>query len=190
MSKLFLNTIVQYGGKLSNSDKITILNAVSKHINKKIKIIEYKYGIKIKLDPLSVDNSDIMPKNILIDSFAKIDTNLKGNIPIYTNAKVSLPTPTISTVTAGIPLTPIGPFLGVPAIGINPFGNTNTIDDKNNKAIKYIEILKSIENELEKFKNGLIEKKNIDTTYFEFIDLEPDSIDNILSKYVTNYNKL
>ena len=45
MSKLFINTIIQYGGELSDSDKVTILNVASKHINKKMKILEYTYGI-------------------------------------------------------------------------------------------------------------------------------------------------
>lgn len=178
MSKIFLNTIIQYGGKLSNSEKNTLLNTIIKHTNKKIKIIEYKYGIKIKLEPLPIDTWNLMPKNIAINSVINVNSNFKGDIPIYTNTKINLPTPTISQVTAGIPLTPLGPVIQTPAIQINPFGNT--FDDLANKVTKYLEILKSIQAQLEQLKNGLVEKKDIDTTYFEFIDLEPEPIDHLL----------
>lgn len=187
MSKIFLNTILQHGGTLTNSEKVTILNDVSKHINKKIKILEYTYGIKIKLEPLSTDNYDSLPKNISIATVAKIDGPVRGEIPIVTSAQISLPTPTISQVTTGIPLTPYGPILGVPAIGINPFGNTSSLDEKNKKAIKYIEILRSIKSQLE---NPLLDKEKLDKTYFDFVDLEPDEIDEILDKTYSGYSSL
>jgi hypothetical protein len=180
MSKIFLNTIIQYGGELSNSEKNTLLNTIIKHTNKKIKIIEYKYGIQIKLNPLPINTWNLMPKNVVVNSVAKVNTNIKGNIPIYTNATINLQVPTISQVTAGIPLTPFGPVIQTPAIQINPFGNT--FDDLVNKVTKYLEILKLIQTQLEQLKNGFIEKKDIDTRYFEFVDLEPDLIDNLIDE--------
>ena len=52
MSKLFINTIIQHGGDLSTSDQVAVLNVIAKHINKKMKIIEYKYKIQLKFEKL------------------------------------------------------------------------------------------------------------------------------------------
>lgn len=179
MSKLFINTIVQYGGNLTNNEKVVILNAVSKHVNKKMKILEYKYGIKLKLSELPLDNSDCLPKSVGIQTFAQIDGPIKGQIPIYTKANINIPTPSISAVTAGVPITPFGPFVGVPAVAINPFGNTSTINERANRANEYLQIILGIDKELDDLKNGLIDKSKINTKYFEFLDLdEPDPIDD------------
>jgi hypothetical protein len=194
MSKLFINTFVQQGGNLSDSDAVVILNTISKHINKKMKILEYKYGIDLKLERLPEDNWDSIPKKIGIQTIAQIDGPLKGQLPVYTNVDFQIPTPTISTVTTGVPVTPFGPVIGVPTIAINPFGNPNSLEDRNKKALKYLEIIKSIESQLEKLKNGLIEKKDVDTTYFTFVDLEePDtlaSLEDMIGKVSGYYSSL
>lgn len=179
MSKLFINTIVQYGGDLTNNEKVVILNTVSKHINKKMKILEYKYGIKLKLSELPTDNWECLPKSVGIQTFAQIDGPLKGQIPIYTKANLNIPTPSISPVTAGVPITPFGPVVGVPAVAINPFGDANTFDERANRANKYLEIIAQIDNQLSNLESGLIDKSKVDKKYFEFLDLdEPDPIDD------------
>lgn len=178
MSKLFINTIVQYGGNLTNNEKVVILNAVSKHINKKMKILEHKHGIKLKLSELPLDNWDCLPKTVGIQTFAQIDGPFKGQIPIYTKTNIDIPTPTISTVTTGVPITPFGPVVGVPAVAINPFSNANSFDERANRANKYLEIITQIDDQLENLKEGKIDKSNINTKYFSFLDLdEPDPID-------------
>ena len=184
MNKLFINTLIQYGGIPSDSDAVLILNAVSKHINKKMKILEYKYGIKLKLNNLSINNWDCIPKSIGIQTYAQIDGPLQGRIPIYTKTKIAIPMPTISAVTTGIPMYGnqmiASPMIGIPTIAINPFGNTNTIEDRNNNALKYLEIIKSIDTQLDELKNGTIDKSSVDKTYFDFVDLdESDSIEKL-----------
>jgi hypothetical protein len=159
-----------------------------------MKILEYKYGIDLKLERLPEDNWDSIPKKIGIQTIAQIDGPLKGQLPVYTNVDFQIPTPTISTVTTGVPVTPFGPVIGVPTIAINPFGNPNSLEDRNKKALKYLEIIKSIESQLEKLKNGLIEKKDVDTTYFTFVDLEePDtlaSLEDMIGKVSGYYSSL
>lgn len=187
MSNLFINTIVQYGKELNNNDKVVTLNAVSKYINKKMKILEYKYGIKLKLSQLPTDNWDCLPKNVGIQTFAQIDGPLKGQIPIYTKTNLNIPTPSISTVTAGVPITPFGPVVGVPALAINPFGDANTFDERAIRAEKYFEIIMYIDEQLDNLQKGLIDKSKVDTKYFEFLDLdEPEPIDGI--KELFNFN--
>lgn len=171
MSKLFIKSIIQHGGDLTDSDRVVILNTASKHINKKMKIIEYDYRIKLKLPELPIDNWDCLPKKVGIQTYAQIDGPLKGRIPIYTKTNLNIPTPTISTVTAGIPVTPFGPVVGVPALSINPFGNINSLDERIDKARKYLEILNELSTQLDNLKNRTIEKKDVSTKYFEFVDL-------------------
>ena len=66
--------------------------------------------------------------------------------------------------------------MGIPSMGIamntNPFGYTNTIQERNVKALKYLEIIKFIESQLNEFTNGKIKKTDVDTTYFDFVDLD------------------
>ena len=194
MSKLFIKKIIQSGGNLSDSEAVKVLNTVSKHINKKMKIFEYRYGIDFKLGRLPEDNWDCVPKRVAVQTIAQVDGPLRGQIPIYTNIDFQIPTPTIGTVTTGVPITPFGPVIGVPTLAINPFGNPNTLEDRNKKALKYIEIIKGVESQLEKLKNKLIEKKDVDTTYFNFIDLEePDtlaSLEDMLGKSRSYYSSL
>lgn len=179
MSKLFINTILQYGGEPNSSEKVVILNTISKHINKKMKILEYKHKIKLKLSQLPIDNWDSLPKSVGIQTFAKIDGPLKGQIPIYTKTNLNIPTPSISSVTAGVPITPFGPVVGVPALAINPFGVANSFDERVNRANKYLEIITQIDEQLDNLEKGLIDKSKVDTKYFEFVDLdEPDPIDD------------
>lgn len=180
MSKLFMETLIQYGGILSDNDEVVVLNTVSKHINKKMKILEYKYQIKFKLECLPEDNWDSIPKKIAVQTMAQIDGPIRGQIPIYTNVDFQIPTPTINAVTTGVPITPFGPVIGVPGIAINPFGNPNSLEDRNKKALRYLQVIKKIIEDLENLKNGLVEKKNIDTTYFSFVDLEePDDLNKL-----------
>lgn len=180
MSKLFVKTINQYGGDLSDSDAVVILNTVCKFINKKIRILEYKYSIKVNLKPLPEDNNDCLPRNVAIQGIAQIDGPLKGQIPFYTKVNLEIPTPTITPVTAPVPISPIGPFIGVPSLAINPFGNTNSLEQRNKNALKYLEIIKNIGEQLEQVNSGTLLKDSVDKKYFEFIDLdEPDPIDEI-----------
>jgi len=229
MSKLFINTITQHGGKLSKNDEITILNSISKHINKKFKILEYTCGIKIKLEPLQQDNSIGLPTNIIVSTTAQINGPIKGTIPINTAIPFSIPTPTIIPVTTGVSINPFGSVLGVPALAINPYdnyslgnyssgnyssgnyslgnyssgnyssGNYSSIEDKIKKAKKYFDIYLSISSQFEDFNIGKIKKDEIDTTYFDFVDLEdPGPIDGLeklidkdgLKKLIDSYSKL
>lgn len=196
MSNLFIKTIVQYGGNLTESEKVVMLNTISKYINKKMKILEYKYGIKLKLSNLPIDNWDILPKSVAINTFANIDGPLKGQIPIYTKANLNIPTPTISPVTVGVPVgVPVVGVTGVhsmtgiasvPGLSINPFGNANNLEERIQNASKYFDIITDIDNQLDELKNGSIEKKKVDTKYFEFVDLEEpeltDELNNLLEK--------
>lgn len=180
MSKLFIDTLVQYGGTLTDKDAVVVLNTVSKHINKKMKILEYRCEIEFKLQRLPEDNWDCLPKKVAVQTMAQLDGPFRGQIPIYTNVDFQIPTPTISTVTTGVPISPFGPVIGVPGIAINPFGNPNSLEDRNKKALKYLEIIKKIETQLDNLKKGLIEKKDIDTTYFSFVNLEePEDISHL-----------
>lgn len=185
MSKLFINTIIQYGGKYTNSEKVVILNTASKYINKKMKILEYKYGIKLKLSELPINNWDSIPKSVGLQTLVNIDGPLKGQIPIYTKTSINIPTPQITPIVAGVPISQLSPFgpvigVGVPGLAINPFGNTNTIDDRINMAAKYLNIISNINDQLEQLNNGDLEKSKVDKKYFDFIDLdEPDPIEDL-----------
>lgn len=183
MSKLFINTVVQLGGNLSRNEVITILNAISKHINKKFKILEYTYAIKMKIEPLPLNNWIGLPKNVAITTMAKVNGSVHGTIPIPTTIPVSVPVPTITPITTGVPLSPFGPVLGVPGFAVNPFGANSTIQDKIEKAKKYLEIYQSINSQLIDWAEGKIEKKSVDTRYFEFVDIdEPEPIDDLLDE--------
>lgn len=190
MSKLFINTIIQHGGDLSEKDKISVLNIISKQINKKMKIIEYKYGIQLKLLRLPENNSDCIRKKIGIQTVAQISGPLKGQIPFYTTTELSVPTPTISTVSTGVPLTPYGPIIGVPGLATNPFGNNlNKLEDRIKRANEIISILKEIENELKVSKCKDIPETNPLKKYFECIDLEePDLSEENLIKKILDEN--
>jgi hypothetical protein len=199
MSKLFIDTFNQHGGKMSDSDAITALNTVSKQINKKMKIIEYKYGIKFKCLPLSESNNDCLPRRIGFQTMAKIDGIVKGQYPIYTEAVLpNILGPSLTPVTTGIPLTPFGPVMGVPALAVSQpnlgygmgmgmglgFPQSNSICDRVDKALERVKILTSIEQDLTCLKDMKEEqKKNIAKKYFEFVDLsEPiNSLGNIIS---------
>ena len=91
MSKLFIKTIAQYGGTYTDSqNKVVILNTASKYINKKMKILEYKHGIKLKLSELQTDNWDSIPKSVGMQTFVNIDGPYKGRIPIYTKTNINI----------------------------------------------------------------------------------------------------
>jgi hypothetical protein len=194
MNKLFINTIIQYGGKQSNSEKVVILNTISKYINKKMRILEYKYIIKLKLSVLPTDNWDSIPKSIGLQTFANIDGPFKGRIPIYTKTNINIPTPVITPIITPVPLTPlgpIGPVVGVPGFATNPFGKSDTIDERINRAEKYLDIIREIDTQLEQLKNGDITKSEVNKKYFDFIDVdEPDPIDDLLQNLnVGNVNQ-
>jgi len=165
------------------------------HTNqRKMKNLEYNYKIKLKFPELPIDNWDCLPKNVGIQTFAQIDGPIKGKIPMYTKTSLNIPTPTISTVTAGVPITPFGPVIGVPAISINPFGNSNNINDRINIASKYLDLISNITNQLEELKNGSINKSDINTQYFEFVDLDidDDEFEKFKQKYIVKegYSRL
>lgn len=181
MDKLFIQTLVQHGKNPTDSEKVLILNKVSKYINKKMKILEYKFGIKLKLEELSTNNWDCMPKNVGLQTYATIEGfgPTKGTIPIYTN--VQLPTPEIIPTITPVPLTPLGPFgpvMGVPGLAVNPYGNLNKLDERINRASKYLDIISNINTQLENLTNGIINESQLDKKYFDIIDLnEPDDLD-------------
>jgi hypothetical protein len=193
MSKLFIKTIAQYGGTYTDSqNKVVILNTASKFINKKMKILEYKHGIKLKLSELQTDNWDSIPKSVGMQTFVNIDGPYKGRIPIYTKTNINIPTPQITPITTAIPITPLGhmgPILGVPGLAVNPFGNSTTIDERIELAAKYLTIISDIDSQIEQFKNGDIEKSKLDKKYFDFVDLdEPDISDNLKDFLNISYN--
>jgi hypothetical protein len=193
MSKLFVKTINQYGGELSDSDAVVVLNTVSKHINKKIRILEYKYGIKIKLQPLPENNRDCLPKSVGFHGIAQIEGPLRGQIPFYTNVNLAIPTPSLTPVMTGVPIGPIGsisPMIGVPGLAINPFGNQNSLEQRNKNALKYLGIIKTITEQLEQVNSGTMTKDSVDKTYFEFVDLEEtdpiEELEKLLNKKLLN----
>lgn len=180
MSNLFIEKFLENEEKLSKSEKVKILNIISKHINKKMKILEYKYGIELKLKRLPEDNSDCIPRTVGFQTFAQIEGPIKGKIPIYTNTQINIPRPTFSNITTTVPITPHGPFIGVNSLGINPFGNDLTLDKRIEKAGETLIKIKNIDIELEKLKNNEIDESSIDKTCFEFIDLkEPETYEEI-----------
>ncbi len=184
MSKLFINTIIQHGGDLSDADKVAVLNIAAKKINKKMKIMEYEYGIEIKIPRLPESNRDCLPKKIAVQGIAQFDGPFKGQIPYYTNTEISIPTPTISAVTTGIPLSPFGPVVGVPSLAINPFGNSNSLEDRIKKANETLEKIIELGKKLD---TGVkIEDSDPLKKCFDYVDLEePDfseEIEKILSK--------
>lgn len=188
MSKLFIDTIIQHGGDLSNKDKVSVLNIVAKHINKKMKIIEYDYKIKLKLDKLPENNSDCAPKTIGIQSIAHLNGPIKGQIPFYTTTQLAIPSPTISAANTAVSLTPFGPVVGAPSLAVNPFGNSCNLDNRIKKANETLEIIKKITLQLDKLQDKEIEEKDLDKKYFEFINLDDDEektieeIEKILNK--------
>lgn len=178
MSKLFIDTIIQHGGSLSDADKVSVLNIASKAINKKMKILEYKYGIQLKLEKLPESNNDCLPKKLGIMGVAQIDGPFKGQIPYYTTTQLSIPTPTLSTVTTGVPLSPYGPIIGVPTLGINPFGNLNRLDDRIKKATETLDTLVKLNEKLET--GDKIENSDPLKKYFTYVDLEePETFEEI-----------
>jgi hypothetical protein len=177
MSKLFLNTIIQHAGTISDRDAVTILNVVFKHINKKMKKIEQEHRIKFKLTQLPENNSDCIPMTVGLNTMVQVDGPLKGQIPMYTNVNIQLPT--IEPVTTFVPtLNPFVPVVPVPGIEINPFGNTHSIKDRNKIGLKYLNIIKNIESSLIDLKNGKINKSQIDKQYFTFVDGDDGNSDS------------
>jgi len=169
--------------KISDKDLVKILNVTSKIINKKMKIAEHKYGIKFKLEPLSIDNGFGLSRNINISTVAKINGPIKGEIPINTTVNFDPfpPVQTISAMNIGVPLTPFGgPIINYPTIALNQFGNRNSIEYKNQQALKYLEILKKVTSNLEALNSNSINKKDIDKTYFNFVDLDENNDDDEL----------
>lgn len=180
MSKLFVDTIIQHGGDLSDADKISVLNIASKAINKKMKILEYKHGIVLKIERLPINNYDCLPRKIGIQGVTVIDGPIKGHMPFYTQTNISIPTPTLSPITTGVPLTPYGPVVGVPSLGINPFGNTNKLKDRIEMANKVLDIIKEID---EKLSSGIeIDSKDPLCKYFEKVDLEEPEFSEEMKK--------
>jgi len=185
MSKLFIKTIIQHGGELSDSDKVAVLNIIAKKINKKMKIMEYKYGIQLKLERLPESNNDCLPKKIGIQGIAQFNGPFQGQIPYYTNAEITIPSPTISAITTGVPLTPYGPIVGVPSLAINPFGNTDTLEERIKIANETLEKIIKLG---EKLDTGVkIPDSDPLKKCFNYVDLEePDNlieeIEKILSK--------
>ncbi len=173
MLNFFFKTIIQYGGNntLTNDDKITILNQICKAINVKIKKYNEHYEINIDLKDLPLNNWDCSPTSIPIQSVAVVDGPVKGVIPYYTNVEIDFAVPEIVPTITPVPLSPRGPIIGVPGIGvgINPFGSSsNSFKNKLNKCKKYIDILKQISTDLEDVIAGKKNINNICKDYFKF----------------------
>lgn len=185
MSKSFINSIFQEGGELTKDEKVKALNEISKAINKKMKIIEYDYAIKLKLNKLPESNEDCIPKKIGIQSFAQINGPIRGQIPFYTT--VEMPTPSFSTMTTGVPLTPFGPFVGIQGLAINPFGTTaDKLDERLKKAKDTLTKIIEIRTELEALKaegKKCTDSKETLKKYFDCVDLK-DEIDDELMKRI------
>jgi hypothetical protein len=185
MSKIFLKTIIQYGGEYSLEDKITILNEICKVINKKIKKYEEHFGIDIDLKPLSENNFDCSPASVPMQGVAVIDGPIKGEIPYYTNVEIDIPVPQIVQTITPVPLTPFGPVIGVPGIGVNPFGSSsNSYENRLQICIKYLRIIQKICNELNQVITGTGIKTldSVDKCYFEFKNSEDNKQDKFLEK--------
>ena len=180
MSKLFINTIIQHGGDLSTSDQVAVLNVIAKHINKKMKIIEYKYKIQLKFEKLPENNNDCLPKKIGIQGIAQFNGPISGQIPYYTNTEITIPSPTISQVTTGIPLTPFGPIIGVPSLAINPFGNFNKLEERIKKANENLKIIIELNTKLEK--GDKIDNSDPLKKYFDYVDLDESDVLDEISK--------
>lgn len=198
MSKLFIDTIIQYGGKLTEAQKLPILDLVAKYINKKMKILEYKYAIQLKIPKLPEKNSDCIQRKIMIPTVTQINSNIHGQLPFYTTAQIALPTPTISTVISGVPLTPYGPIVGVPSLAINPFGSsTNSLDDRIKKAEETLKILIKIDTELKKahpckFDDSMkiSESDKLELKkYFDYVDLIEPNLNEITEKIASMTEK-
>jgi hypothetical protein len=191
MSKSFINTIFQEGGELTKSEKVKALNEISKAINKKMKIIEFDYAIKLKLNKLPENNDDCIPKRIGIQSFAQINGPIKGQIPFYTTTEIAMPS--FSSVSTGYPLTPFGPFIGVQGLAINPFGTTaDRLDDRLKKAKETLTKIIEIRTELEIIKGegkSCADSKESVKKYFDCVDLE-DETDNEIMEKIDKINKI
>lgn len=199
MSKSFINSIFQEGGELTKEEKVKALNEISKAINKKMKIIEYEFKIKLKLNKLSESNDDCIPKKIGIQSFAQINGSIKGQIPFYTTAEIAMPS--FFPMTTGIPLTPFGindpyknsfvnfiggPFVGIQGLAINPYGTTaDKLDERLKKAKETLTKIIEIRAELEALKaegkpctdsNPTVKK------YFDCVDLKDEDDEELMKK--------
>lgn len=184
MSKSFINSIFQEGGELTKEEKVKVLNEISKAINKKMKIIEYDFKIKLKLNKLSESNDDCIPKKIGIQSFAQINGPIRGQIPFYTTAEIAMPS--ISTVTTGVPLTPFGPFVGIQGLAINPFGTTaDKLDERLKKAKETLTKIIEIRTELEALKaedKPCKDSKESVKKYFDCVDLNDETDEELMKK--------
>lgn len=173
MSKSFINSIFQEGGELSKEEKVKALDEISKAINKKMKIIEYEFKIKLKFNKLSESNDDCIPKKIGIQSFAQINGPIKGQIPFYTTAEIAMPS--YFPMTAGVPLTPFGPFVGIQGLAINPYGTTaDKLDERLKKAKETLTKIIEIRSELETLKAEDKPCTDSKSKYFDCIDLKED----------------
>lgn len=184
MSKSFINSIFQEGGELTKEEKVKALNEISKAINKKMKIIEYDFKIKLKLNKLSESNDDCIPKKIGIQSFAQINGPIKGQIPFYTTTEIAMPS--ISTMTTGVPLTPFGPFVGIQGLAINPFGTTaDKLDERLKKAKETLTKIIEIRAELEALRTEgkpCSDSKETVKKYFDCVDLKDETDEELMKK--------
>ena len=184
MSKSFINSIFQEGGELTKEEKVKTLDEISKGINKKMKIIEYDYAIKLKLNKLPESNDDCIPKKIGIQSFAQINGPIKGQIPFYTTTEIAMPS--ISTMTTGVPLSPFGPFVGIQGLAINPFGTTaDKLDERLKKAKETLTKIIEIRAELEALKaegKPCTNSKELVKKYFDCVDLKDETDEELMKK--------
>jgi hypothetical protein len=175
MSKIFIDTIIKYAKDLSDSDKVAVLDIVAKHVNKKMKKLEYDYKIKLKIDKLQENNRDCLPIKLGIQGIAQIDSPFRVQIPYYTNTLLEVPSPTISTVIAGMPLTPLGPILGVPGLAINPFSSsTSSFDVRIKKVQETLEIINNLKEKFIELKDTKMNDKDDLKKYFDYVDLDED----------------
>lgn len=196
MSNLFINSIIQGGSSVSNEEKVKILDLVSKQINKKIKNLEYKHGVKFKFAKLPESNLDCIPRKIGIQTFAQVEGPYRGQIPIYTTAEIAMPVQVpvqvqvpVSVPYLGIPISSYGfnqAYMGVPGFAISPFGqSTSTLEDRIKKAKETLEIIIKITEKLKNKKCGDIAQTDSVKKYFDCVDLtEPADSDEELQKKI------
>lgn len=189
MEKLFINTIIQHGGISTNHELITALNIIFTQINNKMKKLEYKHAIKLKLPQLPTNNWDCIPMTVGVDTMIQVNGPLKGQIPMYMNTQIAIPTPVIAPVPVPVPMTaplitPGGLGMGVGmgvgmgmGMGLDFSSSATKIENRVKRAEEYLIIIAKIDSDLS---SPDLDKSKVDKKYFDFVDFgDEKSIDKL-----------